>query len=403
MNCSHPFTNIWVLRTFGKSYWNKFKNAKVENTFSTEVSWIPGDMDEIAYSKWHDGYMEIKVKRNKVSGNRWDYQRILRHLDTIKKNNVPTRGIPNTIINHINAEIDALNEMYDNLSIEIGEKKKTEPVRVKSSTSTKKYTVKYKCSMCPNGLINEYGKCPVCDNKTCRSCLKHRVEGHECDPNDVETVKQIKKDSKSCPKCHVLIHRTAGCSQMWCPQCNTVFDWNTGAIQVGGWIHNPDYIQARSNGGAVPRHLQDVRCGGYDYKSVRDIMSSRCYTFAGHVDDIRSFKLDHTSRTNKKSRFEFVKNNITEKRFKSEIKKSVGTIIYHRDIRTILQCCIENIHETGLAYVNKQIDSETARKQINGNRDLTNELFKEASELHGRGMFILKKDYTLNFGKGTFY
>ena len=56
------------------------------------------------------------------------------------------------------------------------------------------------------------------------------------------------------------------CSQMWCIECKTAFDWGTGQI-VNGVIHNPHYYEyLRAQGGGVaPRNAGDVPCGGVPY------------------------------------------------------------------------------------------------------------------------------------------
>lgn len=117
------------------------------------------------------------------------------------------------------------------------------------------------------GYIEETGgsnTCGTCSAVMCSKCREVKGSGHECDPRTVETVKQLKKDTKPCPSCHSLIYRSEGCSQMFCTVCEHVFDWNTGQADSGP-IHNPEWyaLQARLNrNGQAPRDPRDMPCGG---------------------------------------------------------------------------------------------------------------------------------------------
>jgi hypothetical protein len=132
------------------------------------------------------------------------------------------------------------------------------------------------------GMIDNKFKCSVCSKSICPKCrqgLPHRgVSSTEelnpindptavgarkplCAENDLETVKTIKRDCKPCPKCAVPIHKTEGCSQMFCVQCKTVFDWNTMKMDASV-IHNPYAVQWMRANGSLARDPNDVPCGG---------------------------------------------------------------------------------------------------------------------------------------------
>ncbi len=83
------------------------------------------------------------------------------------------------------------------------------------------------------GFLNKAWKCELCTETTCERCNEIVTPGHECDPQTVETVRLIRKDTKPCPTCGTLIYRASGCPQMWCVECHTTFDWNTGALETG--------------------------------------------------------------------------------------------------------------------------------------------------------------------------
>ena len=102
------------------------------------------------------------------------------------------------------------------------------------------------------GFLSTAWKCGVCNIWTCPTCMEikgaHKDEPHECDPNTVESVKLLKKDTKNCPSCAAMIYKISGCDQMWCTQCHIAFSWRTGR-QVNGVIHNPHFYQWQNDGG----------------------------------------------------------------------------------------------------------------------------------------------------------
>lgn len=95
------------------------------------------------------------------------------------------------------------------------------------------------------GFLSRKWRCEICEGYTCPRCYKPKAQmndpDHTCDPNDVQSVEEIKKSTKPCPKCGTRITKLSGCSQMFCtaPTCGTVFDWNTMRIQTSGPEHNP--------------------------------------------------------------------------------------------------------------------------------------------------------------------
>jgi|TARA_B110000977_G_scaffold19981_1_gene24041 hypothetical protein len=123
------------------------------------------------------------------------------------------------------------------------------------------------------GFLNEEYFCGLCQNNFCKDCNELLKEGHVCDPQVVKTMKLLNKDSKSCPKCGTVIHKTSGCSQMWCINCHTAFDWRSGEI-VTGRIHNPHFIEFKKKGG-VSREHGDIPCGGIPtYRELREVQAS---------------------------------------------------------------------------------------------------------------------------------
>jgi hypothetical protein len=99
---------------------------------------------------------------------------------------------------------------------------------------------------CPHedcqGFLSTHYKCGLCDIHVCKDCHLIKTDSHVCDPDNVESVKQIKKETRPCPKCAAAISKIDGCDQMWCTQCRTAFSWRTGTIETKT-IHNPHYFE----------------------------------------------------------------------------------------------------------------------------------------------------------------
>lgn len=116
------------------------------------------------------------------------------------------------------------------------------------------------------GFLSTAYKCGVCEKNTCSECLEILGEAeHTCKPENVESAKAIKSETRPCPKCAARIYKIDGCDQMWCTVdgCGTAFSWNTGQV-VSGRVHNPHYYEwlRRNGGGAAPREAGDIPCGG---------------------------------------------------------------------------------------------------------------------------------------------
>ena len=131
-----------------------------------------------------------------------------------------------------------------------------------SEGSSQKKTFVRKCpiSEC-KGFLSSAWKCGICESNICSKCNEPNGDDHECDPNNVETVKLLNKDTKPCPSCGTMIFKISGCSQMWCPDCHTAFNWSSGRIETGV-IHNPHFYEFQRRGGGGGRNLGDIPCGG---------------------------------------------------------------------------------------------------------------------------------------------
>ena len=93
----------------------------------------------------------------------------------------------------------------------------------------------------------ESGLCGVCHMDICVRCREIQKENHVCNVETLQSIAALSMDSKSCPKCCAIIHRTEGCNHMFCTNCRTHFDWVSGNILKtstnGHYLHLQQFSQ----------------------------------------------------------------------------------------------------------------------------------------------------------------
>lgn len=132
-----------------------------------------------------------------------------------------------------------------------------------SISNQKKETTTYICP-CPTldckGLIESKDyKCKICKNELCKNCHKiiTTTTDHECNDDDVQSVQLLLKNAKRCPNCAIPIQKNAGCDQLFCTVCKTIFSWTTLNIE-NGFVHNPyalDWIKENRSTNRVNSNL----------------------------------------------------------------------------------------------------------------------------------------------------
>ena len=92
-------------------------------------------------------------------------------------------------------------------------------------------------SACPlldcTGYLNINGynfKCNVCNKIFCNECRELKESEHKCDQSILESINDIIKNTKMCPRCKSRIFKTHGCNHMHCAICDVHFSWITGDI-----------------------------------------------------------------------------------------------------------------------------------------------------------------------------
>ena len=190
------------------------------------------------------------------------------------------------------------------------------------------------------GMLSTQWKCGLCSIFVCPEC--HEIIGekkdspHTCKPENVATAKLLAKDTKTCPKCASLIFRTAGCSQMFCTQCNHAFDWVTMKEIEQSVLHNPHFFQWRATHANAPVNA-NVPCGGVPSQYA---LQNKIRLFGGAIDnetkiaicqhflsslyhnrdvEMRRFRPNDAIDTNEDLRIKYLLDKISEDKFKHAI------------------------------------------------------------------------------------
>jgi hypothetical protein len=210
------------------------------------------------------------------------------------------------------------------------------------------------------GFLNEQWYCGLCDTQFCEKCSEKQHENHVCDPGVVETMTLLNKDSKPCPKCGIVIQKINGCSQMWCVECHTAFNWRTGEI-INGRIHNPHFIEFKKKK-LLSREHGDIPCGGTPtYRELREAGAPiTILNYAITIHDLeRSILFVQTEiPDNLNSRVLYMLNYIDEKMFKTFLQRQEKFIEKNRDVLNIYELLIHTGGDLLRQYVLNTNDFE---------------------------------------------
>lgn len=248
------------------------------------------------------------------------------------------------------------------------------------------------------GFLSTQWKCEVCDNKICHECNEIKGDTHECKPENIETMKLLKKDTKPCPNCGTMIFKISGCSQMWCPDCHTAFDWNTLQIEKGV-IHNPHFYEFQRLGGIAHRNPGDIPCGGIPtvnelytacniHHNVRgrhhqtlQPESKTVFDFCQlmyHVEQVEMLRLPNENSL--ELRIMYLSNSISENEYKNTLQKREKSREKIRDINNILTMLVQTGSDLLRQFVNKEITLENIKDVIASLLKYTNSTLQVISD-----------------------
>lgn len=235
MKCHKLWNDEFVKEHLTQANVKRLKQHRENVLLDRERSWMPETQS----------YVVQAIKRETLNNLRREVRDLQCVNDMLKEIKVRFSKDEN-----LKLILKETNEILPKYSKDIEDKKKqitefTENTTGGSSSSSGSHKSGYVLK-CPQGeckgFIATNMKCGLCTVLLCKHCYEIKEEEHVCDPDLVKNVDIIKESTKACPKCATRIHRLSGCSQMWCTQCNTSFDYRTGVVYTRN-IHNPHYFE----------------------------------------------------------------------------------------------------------------------------------------------------------------
>lgn len=374
MSCSVEFDRASLQARVGKGFMQTtYRNIREIVLYEQERALFAATQEIIEHK------LKIRSLQKQLSNIDEDYENIR------KQRTVPLKEFRySTEIMTVSEAIDkylqlALNvDLVDEQLHDARKNLQTEIEDLEGSSSKLKRTYILPCTttsckgMLSSENTNEQGhyKCSICDSSTCDKC-KMAVQNisHQCDPDVLKSLQYLESTSKPCPSCGIPIHKTSGCSQMFCTSCHASFDWNTLRLN-NGTVHNPYHATWLRENHGRSREVGDIQCGreldidiavrlaGHFEKALRqeNKVSTQTTAESNYLFESIRVGIHHTHvtlvslarnrnghHTNQSLRVRLLMNEMTEDDFKKEIQRRDKSASKRNDYLHIVQTYRDSI------------------------------------------------------------
>lgn len=249
------------------------------------------------------------------------------------------------------------------------------------------------------GFVEEHtDRCGACREQVCRLCRESKTDAHVCNPDVLQSISLLQRDSRPCPKCAALIFKIAGCDHMHCTHCNTHFSWNSGetlAVSTNGHYHDAVHMRAgevtiRSSAGAgggdcpsedpddIRRHFVRMPDSSNVRRTLWDDYSVVRFTMEKYYDaNVIGTKRDNTLIN---LRIQYLMNEITPERFRSAIFAAHKSFECAQSVAFHLGVYVEYLQHYQRKYVHESVwdpdEIEGVIRQVNEHLDEVARLFQ---------------------------
>lgn len=347
------------IRDFRKIYITQLTNSQLK----LQEQFIPMLLEKIELVK-NNIKLLPETKEDKAELKKLHY--ILFHHgfrtfdDLVLAKNIPRKVSTTDIVNWNTLvekyQIETQEQLYYNIDINVILDRHQDKVQIK------KYLFKCPTENC-SGLLEDNYTCKLCKKTFCSKCLSELNENHQCKKEDVESLGEIKKSTRPCPKCGARIFRSEGCAQMFCTNCHTGFDWNTGKIITSNF-HNPhriEWLQQINSGVNIHNEEQIGECGELPDNPllINNVLIRHYAASANHYRDVIADlqrKMDNVlslNNSNNSTKYIlYLSGLMDEKKYYSYLKQNVIKYKKYQFCIRILQDYVDSITDVVANFIN---------------------------------------------------